>query len=431
MAKIVYLGAGSKGFAQNLITDTLAKPALDGSLYTLMDINPEHLGRSERFARKLAAQLGSHTRIEATTSLEAALDGADYVYETTLKHGLETRAREHACCHKYQLFPYSGCTTGPAGVFRALREIPATLEVLRLMEKVCPRAWYLHYANPTNTVSLGLSVASPIRSVGLCHSVEGTAAQMAHLLGIPFHEVAFWAAGVNHQAWILKLERKREDLYPRFRELRRNPAVYAQEMVRFEMMDFFGHFPTESSFHNSEYVPYFRRTREECQRWSPGHVDNKYEHEIAERNAQLDGMMRYLETDDPIPTGIHHEYCVRVIEAIESNRPFLFHGNILNKGLIANLPPDICVEVPIVADGTGLHPCQVGSLPDQCAALNANRCAGDLLAVRGALHGDVQAVRQAVALDPLTASVLTLEQIRSLVDDLLEADRPFLPQFNK
>ena len=431
MPKITYLGAGSKGFAQNLITDTLSKPALDGATYTLMDIRPDYLDRSLRFANKLVAQLGSRTRVEATTDLRAALDGADYVYETTLKHGLETRAREHACCHKYGLYPYSGCTTGPAGVFRALREIPATLDILRLMEKVCPKAWYLHYANPTNTVSLGLSVASPIRSVGLCHSVEGTAAQMCHMLGVPFHEAAFWAAGVNHQAWILKLERRREDLYPRFRELGRDPAARAREKVRFEMLDFFGFFPTESSFHNSEYVPYFRRTRAMCEEWTPGQVDTKYEQEIAERNAQLDGMLHYLDTDDPIPTGIHHEYCVRVIEAMESGRPFLFHGNILNRGLIANLPPDLCVEVPIVADGTGLHPCFVGKLPDQCAALNANRCAGDLLAVQGALHGDLKAVLQAVALDPLTAAVLTLDQIRSLVADLLEADRPYLPQFGK
>ena len=430
MPKIVYLGAGSKGFAQNLITDTLTKPALSESHFVLMDISEKNLDHSFRFAKKLAAQISSPMRIEATTDLANSLEGADYVYETTLKHGLETRMNEHKCCHKYGLYPYSGCTTGPAGVFRALREIPATLDILRIMEKVCPNAWYLHYANPTNTVSLGLNVASPIKSVGLCHSVEGTVRTMAHMLGVPFEQVAYWAAGVNHQAWILKFEQNHRDLYPRFKELKNDRETYQKEMVRFEMMDYFGYFPTESSFHNSEYVPYFRRTREMCEKWTPGNVDDKYGPEIAERNAQLDAMLAAVESDKPIPVNSHSEFCVRIIEALETNKAFCFNGNVLNNGLITNLPPGICVEVPIMADGTGLHPLFVGSLPDQCAALNANRSAGDLLAVKGALAGDVKAVEQAIALDPLTASVLTLDQVKSLVADLLLADKQFLPQFN-
>ena len=430
MPKVVYIGAGSKGFAQTLITDAIVRLSAGGDLcLTLMDIDARSLGNSVRFAEKLIRQLGRGVRLESATELEAALEGADYVFDTALKHGLETRAKEHACCHKYGLYPYSGCTTGPAGVFRALREIPATLEVLRIMERVCPKAYYIHYQNPTNTVSLGLSVASPIKSVGICHSVEGTVGTMAHLLGVPFGEVAFWAAGVNHQAWILRFERGGEDLYPAFRRLYHDKAAYGKEMVRFEMMEFFGYFPTESSFHNSEYVPYFRRTREMCEKWTPGNVDNKYEIEIAERNAQLDLMLKATESDEPISVRDNHEFCVRIIEALETGRPFLFYGNVINDGLITNLPPGLCVEVPIVADRSGLHPCRVGSLPDQCAALNAGRCAGDLLAVKGALEGDVKAVEQAIALDPLTASVLTLAQIKALVADLLEADARFLPQF--
>jgi alpha-galactosidase len=321
-----------------------------------------------------------------------------------------------------------------AGVFRALREIPATLEILRIMEKVCPNAYYLHYANPTNTVSLGLSVASPIKSVGLCHSVEGTAKQMAWMLGVPFDRVAYWAAGVNHQAWILRFEQigeNRKDLYPQFKELYDKPEIYKNDMVRFEMMKFFGYFPTESSFHNAEYVPYFRRTREMCEKWAPGiPVDDKYSDEIAQRNAQLQEMKNATDDEAPVPILDHCEFCVRIIDAMETNKTFCFNGNILNKGLVTNLPPDICVEVPIVADGTGLHPCFVGNLPDQCAALNASRSAGDLLAVKGALEGDKKAVEQAIALDPLTASVLTLDQIRSLTADLFEADKAFLPQFS-
>jgi len=429
MAKIVYIGAGSRGFAQNLITDTITKLSTEGSQFTLMDINEKNLEPSLLFAKKLAAQVGSPMKIEATSDLTAALEGADYVFDTALKHGLETRMGEHACCHKYNLFPYSGCTTGPAGVFRALREIPATLEVLRIMEKVCPNAYYLHYQNPTNTVSLGLSVASPIKSVGLCHSVEGTARQIAGYMNIPFNEVSYWAAGVNHQAWILRFEHNKKDVYPEFRKLYSDPEVYSKDNIRFEIMEFFGYFATESSPHNSEYVPYFRRTREECEKWTPGMVDDKYTEEIRQRDTMRDTMVEATESDEPIEVHDHSEFCIRVINAMESNKSFCFNGNIINNGLITNLPPDICVEVPIIADGTGLHPCYVGKLPDQCAALNANRSAGDLLAVKGALEGDVKAVEQAIALDPLTAAVLSLSQIKSLVQDLLIADKKFLPQF--
>ena len=430
MAKIVYIGAGSKGFAQTLITDTITKLSnIDNPNFVLMDINEEALDISYRFADKLVKQINSSMKIEVATSLKKALEGADYVYDTALKHGLETREKEHECCHKYGLYPYSGCTTGPAGVFRALREIPATLEVLRIMEEVCPHAYYLHYQNPTNTVSLGLYRASFIKSVGICHSVEGTAREMAALLDVPFHEIAYWAAGVNHQAWILKFEHKHKDIYPEFKELYHIPEKYNKDMVRFEMMNFFGYFPTESSFHNSEYVPYFRRTFEEAEKWTPGNVGNKYVLERAERKVMRDIMLSATQSDESIKVCDHSEYCIRIIESLEKNKPGVFNGNVINNGLITNLPPDICVEVPILVDATGLHPCFIGKLPDQCAALNANRSAGDLLAVKGALEGDVKAVEMACALDPLTASVLTLDQIKSLVADLLIADKEYLPQF--
>ena len=428
MAKIVYIGAGSIGFGQLLISDTLTNPALKNSHLTLMDINEEKLDINYRYARKVAAQVGSTVSVEAVTDLAAALEGADYVYETTLKHGVQTRNNEQKTCRKHGFNPYAGCTTGPSGVFRALREIPATLEILRVMEKVCPNAYYLHYANPTNTVSLGLSISSPIKSVGLCHSVEGTAKEMSQKMGIPFSEIAYWAAGVNHQAWILRFESHGKDLYPEFRKLNDDKEIYEEDKVRFEMMNFFGYFPTESSKHNSEYVPYFRRTSEMTEFWAPG-SSNHIELEAISREERRSKLAESLDDESPVVFGDHNEFCIRVIAAMESNKTFCFNGNILNNGLITNLPPDICVEVPIMVDGTGLHPCYVGKLPDQCAALNANRCAGDLLAVKGALEGDKKAVEQAIALDPLTASILTLDEIKALVAELFEVDREFLPQF--
>jgi len=435
MAKIAYIGAGSVNFAPNLIGDVLTNRALTGSHLALMDVNADNLDVSLRYAKKLAAQVGSYIKLEATTDLSRALEGADYVFETTLKQG-EARVREERTCQKHGLYLYSGCTTGPAGVFRALREIPATLDILRVMEKVCPKAYYLHYANPTNTVSLALSKASPIKSVGLCHSVEGTAKTMAHYLGAPFKDVAHWAAGVNHQAWILRFERDGEDLYPQFRALYNDKKIYEKDKVRFEIMDYFGYFPTESSPHNSEYVPYFRRTLAMAREWASqtAHTLNQYggidqEGSLKTRAAKREVLLKSIESVEPVVLRDHDEYCIRVIAAMMTGEAFCFNGNVPNNGLITNLPPDLCVEVPILADRTGLHPCFVGRLPDQCAALNASRCAGDLLAVKGALEGDKKAIEQAVALDPLTAAVLTLDQIKKLVADLFEADKEYLPQF--
>ena len=436
MAKIVNIGGGSIGFAPKLIGDILTNPALVKSHLVLMDIKQENIDVTLKYAKKLAAQVGSPVTVEATTDLNAALDNADFVYDTVLRQG-DARVTEEKISLKHGVWIFSGCTTGPAGVFRALREIPATLEVLRKMEKLCPNAYYFHYANPTNTVSLGLNIASSIKSVGLCHSVEGTVRTMAHLLGIPFEETAHWAAGINHQAWILRFEKDGKDLYPQFRELKKNKEKYERDKVRFDMMEFFGYFPTESSLHNSEYVPYFRKNLEMIKTFTPAKpnhalnasfgIDHVLEAQgKTEKRAEL---LELINSDNPIQLQTHAEYCIRAIAAMVSGQTFCFNGNVLNKGLITNLPPDICVEVPIMTDRTGLHPCYVGKLPDQCAALNASRSAGDLLAVKGALEGDKKAVEQAVALDPLTGALLTLDQIRALVAELFEVNRDYLPQF--
>jgi len=274
--------------------------------------------------------------------------------------------------------------------------------------------------------------------VGLCHSVEGTVRHMANMMGISFNEVSHWAAGVNHQAWILRFEKNGVDLYPEFRELSEKKEYYDKDKVRFEMMKFFGYFPTESSMHNSEYVPYFRKNPEMIKSWTPekpNHVLNEFggiDHvgEAQQKVNNRAALLEIISSDKPVELKPHAEYCIRAIAAMVSGETFCFNGNVLNNGLITNLPPGICVEVPIMADRTGMHPCYVGKLPDQCAALNANRSAGDLLAVKGALEGDKKAVEQAIALDPLTGALLTLDQIRTLTAELFEADKEYLPQFN-
>ena len=432
MAKITYIGAGSTGFAQRFISDILTRPALAGGTLSLMDIDEHMLGVMTALAKKMAAQMGAPIRIESTTDRRSALEGASYVVATvTAPGGVGARMIERRISESYGVDQAVGCTTGPGGVFRTLRYVPLMLDICRDMEELCPDAHFLHYANPTSQVPWAMSVASPIKSIGLCHSVQGTAKTLARYIGAPYEDTGHWVAGVNHQAWFLRFEWNGEDAYPLLREKMRDPDIYGQDVVRFEMMKYFGHFLTESSYHNSEYVPYFRKNPELIERFTPKvgtwkDIQVHTEERVEERRKEL-----HEEAFGPLPVAIDvsHEYCVGVINAMETNEPYRFNGNVLNTGLITNLPQGSAVEVPCLVDNMGVHPCFVGDLPPQCAAINRNRSAGDELALKGALEGDRKAVEQAVSLDPLTAAVCTLDQIHDMVDEIFDASTEWLPQF--
>jgi alpha-galactosidase len=432
MAKITLIGAGSTGFSKRFISDILTRPALaEKGTLSLMDINQEYLDVTTALARKMVKQLGVSTKIESTTDRRRALEGSDYVISVILLHGLEARMVEHKIQRKYGVDQAVGCTTGPGGVFHALRYIPVMLDICRDMEELCPDAWFLHYANPTTTVPWAMNIASPIKSIGLCHSVQGTAMELARYIGAPFEETGHWVAGVNHQAWFLRFERNGEDAYPLLREKMEDPAIYRQDMVRWEMMRYFGHFLTESSYHNSEYVPYFRRTPEMIERFAP--KVGTWEDLLISSEGSAEKRREELRVeaygDGPVTVNRSEEYCIEIINAMETNVPIRFNGNVLNSGLITNLPPGCCVEVPCLVDSMGIHPCFVGDLPPQCASLNRNRLAGDELTVKGSLEADRKAIEQAIGLDPLTASVCTLDQIHNMVEELFEADAEHLPQF--
>ena len=432
MAKITYIGAGSTSFGKRLMIDVMTCPALADGTLALVDINPEALARAEALARKIARQLGVPTRIEASTERRAVLGGSDYVLFTVeAPGGVETRIAERRISRKYGVEQIVGCTTGLGGVFRAMRYMPLMLDICRDMEELCPDAYLLHYANPTSTVPWALNLASKIKSVGLCHSVQGTAQLLASYCGVPYEETGHWAAGVNHQAWMLRFEWRGQDMYPVLREKMADPAFYQRDIVRFEMLKAFGYFVTESSGHNSEYVPYFRKNAELIRRFTPDATDG-----VAFQTATLEYMAKAHEQlkheafgDEPLQIENSHEYCVGIMNALETNQPLRFNGNVPNTGLITNLPPGACVEVPCLVDNMGIHPCYVGALPMQCAALNANRIAGDGLAVKAALEGDREAAFQAVALDPLTAALCTLDQIPDMVNETFAAAAPYLPQF--
>ncbi|RIK33472.1 MAG: alpha-glucosidase/alpha-galactosidase [Chloroflexi bacterium] len=433
MTKITLIGAGSAMFGKGFITDILTRPALAGATLSLMDINPDNLAIAEALAKKIADQVEAPARIEATTDRRRALDGADYVVcVIEAPGGIEANKIERRISEKYGVDQAIGCTTGPGGVFRTLRYMPPMLEICRDMEALCPDALLLHYANPTTMVPWALNIASSIKSIGMCHSVQHTAMTLARYLGVPYQETGHWVAGVNHQAWFLRFEWQGKDAYPLLLEKMAEPEIYQQDRVRWEMMRYFGYFLTESSYHNSEYVPYFRKNPTLIERFAPkvgGMQDHQSKYQ--RRGQELREAQRQEAFGaGPVELKTSDEYAVGIIHAMETNIPYRFNGNVINTGLITNLPPGCCVEAPCLVDNMGVHPCYVGDLPPQCAALNRSRIAGDELAVKAALELDRKAAEQAVALDPLTAAICTLDQIHDMVDELFTALVEYLPQFN-
>jgi alpha-galactosidase len=433
MTKITLIGAGSAMFGKGFITDILSRPVLANATLSLMDINPDNLAIAEALANKIAAQVDAPARIEATTDRRRALDGADYVVcVIEAPGGIEANKIERRISEKYGVDQAIGCTTGPGGVFRTLRYMPPMLEICRDMEQLSPNALLLHYANPTTMVPWALNIASSIKSIGMCHSVQHTAMTLARYLGVPYQETGHWVAGVNHQAWFLRFEWQGKDAYPLLLQKMAEPEIYQQDVVRWEMMRYFGYFLTESSYHNSEYVPYFRKNPALIERFAPK-VGPMQDHQskYQRRGQELRAAQRQEAFGaGPVELKTSDEYAVGIIHAIETNSPYRFNGNVINTGLITNLPPGCCVEVPCLVDNMGVHPCYIGDLPPQCAALNRSRIAGDELAVKAALELDRKAAEQAVALDPLTAAVCTLDQIHAMVDELFTGLAEYLPQFN-
>ena len=431
MGKITLIGAGSQGFAPQFVSEILTHPGLAGCTLSLMDINQDNLDIITALTKKMAAQLDVEITVESTTDRRESLDGADYVASTITALGArEARLIERRIMMKYGLDVSSGCTTGAGGVFRVLRYMPPMLSILRDMEEVAPDGLLLHYCNPTSTVPWALSESSPVRNIGLCHSVQGTSRQLAGYIGAPFEETGHWVAGVNHQAWVLRFEWKGEDAYPLIWKAMEDREIYQKDIVRFEMMKYFGHFLTESSAHNSEYVPYFRKNQEMIEHFTPGiHAIGWQTREVDREPQRREELRREAFGDQPLTIKAGHEYCIGIINAMETNEPYRFNGNVLNTGLITNLPEGCAVEVPCLVDNMGVHPCYVGDLPPQCAAINANRSAGDALAVKGAIELDKKAIEQAIALDPLTAALCTLDQIHDMTKELFVALDDYLPQF--
>lgn len=426
--KVALIGAGSVAFSRRLVIDLLAEGGVVPDAIALMDVDEQRLEVIGRYARRLIDERGTGTELEVTTDTRAAVTGADYVVMSILVGGSAATQLNVGIALKHGVDHSVGDTIGPSGIMQGLRNAPALLAVADHMREVAPRGIILQHSNPMAINCWLMSVARPdIPHYGLCHSVQGTSKQLAGYLDVPYEELDYWVAGINHMAWFLRLERDGEDLYPLLRERMADQEIFAKDTVRFEILRHFGYFVTESTTHMSEYVPWFRDRREIMAQFGLESRD------LTKLNVRWDGLAQKLEEElasgEPLPSTRSHEFTVQIIEAIERDTATLVNVSVPNTGLITNLPEGCAVEVPCLVDGRGVHPCHVGALPPQLAALNASNVHSQGLAVQAALHGDRDALYQAVMLDPLTSAVLSLGEARALVDELLDAQREWLPQF--
>lgn len=455
--KITFLGAGSTVFAKNVLGDIMLADSLHEVEIALYDIDEERLKESETMLRAINRNCNKgRAKIESFLDRKEALRNANFVVNAIQVGGYKPcTVTDFDIPRKYGLKQTIGDTLGVAGIFRALRTIPVMLDFAKDMEEVCPDAWFLNYTNPMGMLTLAMELGTKIKTIGLCHSVQVCAPELLRKLGMDTDNVQYKIAGINHMAWLLEVTRNGEDLYP---EIKRRAVegpickreyseevkkMYPQlvgddkeftvddhdDLVRFEIMKQFGYYVTESSEHNAEYLPYF--------------IKNSHPELIEKFNIPLDEYLKRCETqinawkmigkklveNDDLTHTRTHEYASYIIEAIATGKPYVFGGNVLNRGHITNLPNDCCVEVPCVADRSGIIPTYVGELPMQLAALNQTNINVQKLTVQAALTKKKEYIYYAALLDPHTSSELTIDEIKALVDEMLEAHKEWLPEY--
>ena len=460
MTKISFLGAGSTVFAKNLMGDILSYPELQDVTISLHDIDEARLRTSEIVAHNIAATLGISPTIEATTDRRRSLDGADYAISMIQVAGYKPgTVVDFEVPKKYGLRQTIADTLGIGGIMRGLRTIPVLLDMCYDMEEVCPDVTFLQYVNPMAMNCWAISRATTIKTVGLCHSVQGTAMQLCRDIGVPYDEINYVCAGINHMAFYLTFEREGVDLYPLIRDVLDEGRVPDWNLVRYELFKRVGYFVTESSEHFAEYVPWFiKRDRPELIEEFNIPLD-EYIRRCEVQITGWDFMRQKLETPDAdltdafakamaqagvaeehMPLVVNnfenlnevkrsHEYGSLIIHSMETGQPRVIYGNVPNDGLIDNLPAGCCVEVPCLVDKNGVQPTKIGALPPHLAALMQTNINVQALTVEAALTGKREHIYHAAMLDPHTAAELSLDQIWALVDDLIDAHGDWLPAY--
>ena len=433
--KVAILGAGSTVFARRLMADLLCTPGLEQGTFALVDIDPRRLELAHRIGEELVQTSGRDWTVVAETDRLQVLAGCDYVINSIEVAGLRNVRPDYEIPLKYGVDQCIGDTIGPGGIFKMLRTGPAWQEILRDMERLCPRAVVMNYTNPLSALTLLALRATDLQVVGLCHSVQGTSRQLAGYLDVPYEALRFRCAGINHLAWFTELAFQGEDMYPRLRQAAHDAEIYECDPVRFEVLLHLSAFVTESSGHFSEYVPYFRkrpdllaRYTREGYRGESGFYANNWPRWRAEAEATIQAQ---LADHSKVTLQRSSEYASFIVEAMETNHPAVIHGNVLNTGLIDNLPAGGCVEVPVLVDGGGLHPTHFGPLPPQLAALDAAHMYVHELMVEAVLGQNRGAALHALMLDPLTAAVCSPAEIRAMFEEMWEAEREDLAMFEE
>jgi alpha-galactosidase len=463
MAKIALIGAGSTVFAKNMMGDILAYPELADSTISLMDVNTERLETSMGVAHKINAALGANATIEATTDRRKALDGADYAICMIQVGGYKpATVIDFEIPKKYGLRQTIADTLGIGGIMRALRTIPVLLDITHDMEEVCPDALFINYVNPMAMIQWALNRGSKIKTVGLCHSVQGTAGEIAHDIGVPLEDINYLVAGINHMAFYLKFAHKHtgEDLYPKIHQVLKDGRVPDWNQVRYEMLTRLGYFVTESSEHFSEYVPWFiKRDRDDLIEKFNIPLDEYIERcealitgwEFMEKRQKDGGTLTEAEIRDLLKDSkmmprlqeymVHGllnfdkiersvEYGSSIVHSMETGKPCTIYGNVPNTGIITNLPEGCSVEVPCLVDQNGIQPTHIGDIPPHLAALMQTNINVQSLTVEAAITKKREHIYHAAMLDPHTAAELSLDQIWSMVDEMIEAHGDMLPEFH-
>ena len=431
MTKIAMIGAGSVVFTQQFLNDLLQVEALQGVELCLMSPTLSKLEKIQAWAERACQKNDFRAQIRITTDRIAALQDADYVINT-MKIGGSIEVLDKEIPLRYGVNQAIGDSIGPGGVFRAARTVPVVLELVRDMEDYCPNALLLNYSNPMAMVCAAIGHNSQIHFSGMCHGIQTTLGLIAAFTDTPKREIEYDCAGINHMAWFLEINHKGVDLYPLLRENIEKPAYYLSDKVRCETMRHFGYMMTESSEHLSEYLPWFRKRADLLAEFfnteSFGRTAGKVHSKEGKR--LLLNPIDLLDHEDGSLQPRSDEFCSHIIEAMETGKRFRFNGNIINQDHIENLPDGACVEVPIVVDDGRLMPQKVGSLPAHLAALNMTNINMQMLGAQAAVNGDPEMLFAAVAMDPLTQAVCSLEETRNMVCDMIEAQKQFLPQFD-
>ena len=435
MVRIVMLGAGS-GFTHSLSGDIMQMEGIDGGEICLVDIDAKRLRLAEGLVRRIAEVLGKEKAwtIRTATDRQQVLEGADFVTNTIEVSGVETVRIDNDIPLEYGVSQCIGDTIGPGGIFKAMRTVPVWVDVLRDIEQQAPNAFILNYTNPMSIMTHAAMLVTDQPVVGLCHSVQGTSRLMAEYAGVPYEELTWQCAGLNHMAWFTRLEHQGRDLYPVLkRRAAKDKALWERDPVRFDFLLHFGYFVTESSGHFSEYVSYYRKRKDLRKQYCrPKYLggDSFYANEWPGwRKGADEHRARLMAGREELKVGRSYEYASSIIQAILTDRPFVFHGSQWNTGLIDNLPFDGVVEVPVMVDKTGYNPCHFGPLPEQCAALNRQHMSVNKLTAEACVEGDREKALYALLLDPLTSAVCSPAEIKEMFDRMFKAERKFLKGF--